>query len=105
LFVWVVDDFFEMSECSLCKRQKRSEDRDNERECLVWLITVIVDGSTAHPADFTELLTLLSSEHFKFGRVWIDECIIFVPFIRILGIRMKRRAKRECLEDRLHCRP
>jgi len=32
LFVRVVDDFFEMSECSLCKRQKRSEDRDNERE-------------------------------------------------------------------------
>ena len=105
LFVRVVDDFFEMGECSLRKKQKRSgKGEEKERKCLVWLIAVIADGSTAHPADLTEFLTLLASENFKCGRIWIEECIIFVPFIGILRIRMKRRAKGECLEDRLHCR-
>jgi hypothetical protein len=97
LFVWVVDDFLEMSECSLRKRQKRpNKGRKGEKkkkECLVCLIGIIVGGSTAHPADLAELLTLFSGENFKCGSISIDERVIFVLVGGVLRIGMKRGAK------------
>jgi hypothetical protein len=114
LFVWVVDDSLEMSECGLCKMTEGGRDRGEQwkrgrkkRKCLVGLITVIVIRSTAHPADLAEFLALISSENFKCSRIWIDKCVVIVIVISIIGslrIGMKRGTIRECLEDRIHCR-
>jgi hypothetical protein len=61
-----------------------SHEEREKRKCLVWLIAVIVGGSTAHPADLTELLTLFSSENFECGSICIDKRVVFV-FILIIG--------------------
>ena len=100
LFVWVVDDSLEMSECSLCKMTEGGGDRGSEQwkrgrksKCLVGLIAVIVSRSTAHPADLAEFLALISSENFKSSRIWIDKYVALVVVISIIGslrIGMKR---------------
>jgi hypothetical protein len=99
LFVWVVDDSLEVSECGLCKQQKgadrgRGQWKGRKKKCLVRLIAVIVD-STAHPADLAEFLALFSSEDFKCGSICIDKCVVFVVVIVIIGpsrVGMKRGA-------------
>jgi hypothetical protein len=63
-----------------------------KKECLVWLIAVIV-GSTAHPADLAELLTLFPGENFECGSISIDKRVIFVLIRGLLSIGMKRGAK------------
>ena len=80
-------------------------ERGKKKQCLVvGLITVIVSGSTAHPADLAELLALISSKNFECGSIWIDKCVVVVNPIRgSLRIGMKGSAIRKCLKDRIHC--
>jgi hypothetical protein len=93
LFVWVVDDSLEMSKCGLCKMTEGGRDRGGEkRKCLVGLIAAIVIRNTAHPADLAEFFTLIASENFKCGRIWINKCVVVVviSIIGSLRIGMKR---------------
>jgi len=71
------------------RKKRRGKEK---KKCLVWLIAVIV-GSTAHPADLAELLTLFPGENFECGSIGIDKCVIFVLVRGLLRIGMKRGAK------------
>jgi hypothetical protein len=95
--------------CAKDKRGPKEEENGKyggreKTKCLVGLKAVIVNRSTAHPADLAELLALFAGENFKLGSICIDKCaVVVIPVIGFLSVGMKRGAIRECLEDGLHC--
>jgi hypothetical protein len=87
--VRVVENWFEMSECSLVIL------------VLVWLIPIIVEETTANLAYFTQLFISVPSEHFE---RWIfgDECGIIFHIVVGDGIRVKRCTVGKSLENWFH---
>ena len=70
---------------------------------LVRVVAGIVEEIAAHFADFAELLIGVASERLKLPRV--NEGVVVIHIVFVVGIRVKRCTEGEVLEYRFHCKP